>query len=174
MSTFACEVLPDSCPDPQSCFIRKNESGAIVGSYCGCQGLYGYTGFPSCVDRSTSTDLLLSYFVILFVVFLAIFLWSVKMTRARILAVTSGNRFSKVFCNELGFVTVLSQTSLLVLIVGMIFTLVGIANPQRSQSREDGTRQPYLHRPRSFTMAVAEIIILCACILVGGTCKLSY
>ena len=68
--------------------------------------------------------------------------------------------------------TILSEIALFSLVVAIILSLAGIANPQWAQSRQDGARLPYMFRIRSFFLAIAEIIFLSVSILISGTCKL--
>ena len=174
-SSFACSVAPNSCPSPQAClYIMNNVSQAIIGTYCGCQGIYGYVGMPDCTTKTPSTDGLTAFFVLLFLVVLPIFVRNGYVLIRRVW-VAEGKRaqMRKMFFNEVGAVTILAQLSLLCILMGCIFTLVGIANPQLYQVRPDNARVPYHFRTRNYFLDLAEILNLSACMLISGTCKLT-
>ena len=172
-SSFSCTVYPESCPVPQVCLYIMNNASNVIGSYCGCQGTYGFVGMPECTTTTPSTEGLTAFFALVFIVFLPIFSRNCYILINRVMmAEAKTAQLKKMFLNEVGAVTLISQCTLLCILMGCIFTFVGIANPQEAQSRPDGARVAYQFRTRNYFLDLAEVFDLSASILISGTCKI--
>ena len=171
-AAFECTVLPESCPMPQVCYYIFNNLSNVVGTFCGCQGNFGFVGMPECTTKTTASNLITAYFSILFIVFAPLLVFNGYLIGRRYWR-ARGNKveFRRMFFTEVGMATILSEIALFSLVVAIILSLAGIANPQWAQSRQDGARLPYMFRIRSFFLAIAESLFLAVCILIAGTCK---
>jgi len=171
-STFECTVYPESCPMPQVCLYIYNNASHVAGTFCGCQGNYGFVGMPECTTPTTATALITTYYAILFIVFTGLLISNGYLIVKRYWQ-ARGNRAElyRLSFNEIGIVTNIAEIALFSLVVAIILSLAGIANPQWAQSRQDGARLPYMFRIRSFFLAIAESLFLAVCILIAGTCK---
>ena len=128
---------------------------------------------PDCTTNTTSTALVTAFFALLFIVFLPVFLRNSYLLTMRVwFAQTKMVELKKMFLHEVGVVTFLSQSVLFLILLGCIFALAGIANPQLAELRPDGARVAYMFRERNYCLELAVTFDLAASILISGTCKI--
>lgn len=158
--SIACTVATEEvdCPTPLACYeVRDGSASNVSYSFCACLTSYGYTG-AQCDERSLGTNLYLAFFVMLFLVLIAV---SVPSSVIVTKSIQESFRKQKPI-SQMVWISLLNILGLTSFSLFVVLSFVGISRPSEV-SRFRGMRATYLWSARqAFLFLAIFFAIVCA------------